>query len=151
MTTSTAYQVTDLARSHRAVVEAGRSGAGALIRDKDGLLLVLHRAEDAETKERLVRLLLAYAEAGLQLELPREERSPLAYRDLAWIVPLDDEEQREFLSGLLDAVAVAAVGGPIGALDELLYDWKATAEVAADRSLADELSEDIPEPHGSPV
>lgn len=151
MTTSTAYQVTDLARSHRSVVEAGRSGSGALIRDKDGVLLLLQRAEDAEKQERLVRLLLAHAEGSLQLELPAGERSPLAYRDLAWIVPLDDDEQKGLLGELLDAVAIAAAGGPMRAVDELLYDWKATAEVAADRTLANELSEDISEPLGSPL
>ncbi|MEA3511719.1 MAG: hypothetical protein U9R51_09820 [Actinomycetota bacterium] len=151
MTTSTAYQVTDLARSHRAVVEAGRSDAGALIRDKDGVLLLLQRAEDAEKQERLVGLLIAYAEASLQLELPVGERSPLAYRSLAWIVRLDDDDQREMLSELLDAVAIAAAGGSVRGVDDLLIDWKATAEVAADPALASELSEDIPEPLGSPL
>lgn len=151
MATSTAYQVTDLARSHRAVVEAGRSDAGALIRDKDGVLLLLQRAEDAEKQERLVGLLIAYAEASLQLELPVGERSPLAYRNLAWIVRLDDDDQREMLSELLDAVAIAAAGGSVRGVDDLLIDWKATAEVAADPALANELSEDIPEPLESPV
>ena len=151
MTTSSAYQVTDLARNHRAVVEAGRSGTGALIRDKDGVLLRLQRAEDTDKQEHLVRLLIAHAEASLQLELPVTERSPLAYRDLAWIVPLGDDDQREMLSDLLDLVAIAAAGGPIRVVDDLLDDWKATAEVAADPALANELSEDIPEPLGSPI
>lgn len=41
---------------------------------------------------------------------------------------------------------LAASGGPIEAIEQLLYDWRITAETLANEDLVSELLEDADEP-----
>lgn len=144
-TRAAAYQATDLARRAREVVDDARSHH-VLVRDKDGMLLSFGPAEDLERSEELLRVVGDWLRMEGAIRVPRSQRQIGAYGNLAWASSLDDEDQVLFLRELEDALLVSLSGGTLDAVRNLLYDWKATAEVAADPDLSVELAEDLPEP-----
>lgn len=80
--TPVAYQATDLARSHRQVIDAARSGR-ALIRDKDGMALLMIPAEDVERTAEVAELALDLVRAAQSLlgALRRLQRPRMATWD----------------------------------------------------------------------
>ncbi len=126
-----AYQATDLARRHRAVIDSARSGQ-ALVRDKDGTALLLAPAADIERAERVAELALALIKVRQALDAPPNGRSVALYGDLAWVSTLPEEQQRACLGELTDALLVAASGTSLRNVDLLLDDWRATADSWAD-------------------
>lgn len=144
-TRASAYQSTDLARRSREVVDSARL-RHVLVRDKDGMLLSFGPAEDLERAEELLRVVGDWLRMESAIRVPRDQRQIGAYGNLAWASSLDDEDQVLFLRELEDALLVSLSGGTLETVRDLLYDWKATAEVAADPDLSAELAEDLIEP-----
>lgn len=126
-----AYQATDLARRHREVIDAARTGR-ALVRDKDGTALIMTLAADVERNEEIADLALELVRLRQAVEQPAEQRSPMSYGDLAWLSILPDANQRQFLDELTESLLVAASGTSLHPVELLIDDWRATAEAWAD-------------------
>ncbi len=140
-----AYQVTDLVRNHRAVVQQARRG-GALIRDKDGTALLLTLAADVARDNELRRVAADYLRLGITLDEVPGRRTVAAYGGFAWLVALEEKHQREFLEDLSSQLLVALSGGPLQPVVDLIEDWKATAATYADEELRDGLTKPLPRP-----
>jgi hypothetical protein len=125
------YQATDLARHHREVLDAARSGQ-ALLRDKDGTALVLAPAADVERTYEIAELALELIRARRAIDHDAVPRSAALYGDFAWMSVLPDDAQRRFLDELTEGLLVAASGTSLRPVELLLGDWRATAEAWAD-------------------
>ncbi len=135
-TPTIAYQATDLARNHRQVFDAARNG-GALIRDKDGLALLMVPAEERERERDVAGLALDLVRAALAIS--RHDRSAASFGGLGWVSVLPVESQRQFLAEMSDALLVVSSGLPLRSVELLLGDWKATAESWADPEAREQL------------
>lgn len=139
------YQVSDFQRQYRAIVSEARAH-GALIRDKDGLSLTLAPTETVERAHALV----AYIPGLVQLEhlvrRPRSDRHLAEFGAFAWAAALEEADLATFVQEFADALLVASSGGPLQAVQDLLYDWRVTAEIMNDPDLIAELTEDANEP-----
>ncbi len=138
-----AYQATDLARNHRAVLDAARRG-GALVRDKDGLALLLAPAETIDREREVASLALDLVRAGLALMLG--DRSAASLGDFGWLSVLPVESQEHFFKEMSEALLVASSGLSMRNVEVLLGDWKATAETWADADAREQLLAGSPEP-----
>ena len=143
--TATAYQVTDLARNHREVVDKARHG-GALIRDKDGTVLLLAPAADINHEHELTALATAFVRLTQTLASSPVQRSTAAYGDFAWLTAFEEEYQLQFLAELTKPVLVALSGGPLEPALTLIDDWRVTSITYADEELRAELTRPIPKP-----
>ena len=139
------YQVSDLQRQYRRIVGDARAH-GALIRDKDGLSLTLAPTETIERSLALVGYIPGLVQLEHLLRQPRSTRHVATFGGFAWAAALDEEDLVAFVHEFSDALLVAATGGPLRALEELLYDWRVTAEMMGDPDLVTELTEDADEP-----
>lgn len=139
------YQVSDLQRQYRRIVGEARTH-GALIRDKDGTTLALAPADTYDRAARLVGYIPTLVQLEHVVRQPREARHVTAFGPVAWAAALDEADLEDFVHEFADALLLAASGGPIGAIDDLLYDWRITAEALSDDDLVDELLEDADEP-----
>ncbi len=125
-----AYQATDLARHHREVIDAARKGR-AIVRDKDGTALILAPAADIQRTDEIEDLaveLIRARQALDQLGL----NSPGAYGRLSWLSALPDDDRRQCLDELAEALLIAASGTSLRPVEILIDDWRATAEAWAD-------------------
>jgi hypothetical protein len=131
-----AFQATDLARNHRQVLDAARRGS-ALIRDKDGLALVITRAEELGRERDVAGLALDLVRAALAIF--RGEGSAASFGNLGWVSVLPVEAQRQFFAEMSDALLVTASGLSMHGVEQVLGDWKATAETWADPDAREQL------------
>ncbi len=143
LTPTIAYQATDLARNHRKVLDSARRG-GALVRDKDGLALLMAPLEEIERQRGVTGLALDLVRAALAII--RGDQSAASFGDLGWVSVLPPESQRQFFSEMSDALLVASSGLSMRNVDLLLGDWKATAESWADPDVRERLLAGSPEP-----
>lgn len=143
-----AYQATDLVRNHREVIDAARRGS-ALIRDKDGLALIMAPAEETRRTREIGDLALDLVRAASVILPGGAERSAGAYGGMAWLSVLPIESQRQFFHEMSAALVVAASGTTLRPVEILLDDWRATAEAWADPDIRDRLLADEDSPiHG---
>ena len=133
------YQVSDLAKRRVDVVAQARRG-GALIRDKDGLPLLLSPADNVLRSQHLLGL------AGDYLRVERGDSDDAAYGSLSWLTILDEADRQTFLAELYMPLVVALSGGPTGPLEEIIDDWRATANVWADEDLRRDLTRPLHKP-----
>lgn len=140
-----AYQATDLVRKHREVIDAARGG-GALIRDKDGTTLVMAPATEVERTHEIADLAMDLIRAEHALGVEADRRGPGLYGGLAWLSALPDEAQRRFVDEMSEALMVAASGTSLRPVEQLLGDWRATAEAWADPDTREALLADEPAP-----
>ena len=140
-----AYQATDLARHHRAVIDAARAGR-ALLRDKDGSALVLAPAAEIDRTYEIAELALELIRARQAVDREAGQRSAGLYGDLAWLTVLPDDIQRRCLDELTEALLVASSGLSLRPLELLLGDWRATAEAWADPDAREALLAEETEP-----
>jgi len=104
------------------VIEAARAG-GARIRDKDGLTLVLAPAEQIDRDAVIVELAMDLLRVEHALAVERGGRRPASYGGLAWLTALPDAAQQAFVTEAGDALLVAASGGPLQAVVQVIDDW----------------------------
>lgn len=145
MVAKEAFQVTDLQRNYRVVLSEARE-SGALIRDKDGLMLLIQPARDTERTQYLNELMADAIRMGKVLHSPQSERSAGHYGSLAWASVLTEKDQAEFLKSLTDQLLISQYSGSTEALEDLLGDWQATALAWADDELREDLSESLEHP-----
>jgi hypothetical protein len=143
MALAVAYQATDLARNHRQVLDDARRG-GALLRDKDGLALLVAPAEDVNREREVAALALDLVRAALAIL--KGDHSAAGYGALGWLSVLPDEDQRQFFTEMSNTLLVASSGLGLRSVELLLGDWKATAESWADPDLREALLADADEP-----
>lgn len=139
------YQVSDLQRQYRRIVGEARSH-GALIRDKDGTTLTLAPTDAYDRAANLVGYIPTLVQLEHVVRQPREARHVTSFGPVAWAASLDEEDLAAFVHEFADALLLAASGGPLDAIEDLLYDWRITAEALSDDDLVDELLEDADEP-----
>jgi hypothetical protein len=137
-----AFQVTDLQRNYREVISAARK-EGALLRDKDGLMLVIRPADESAHAEILVEAMANTLRFSSALEETDVVRKPSHYGALAWASVLCEEDQKEFLRELTDQLLVSQNSGSLAELNDLISDWKATALTWADEQRRADLLEPI--------
>lgn len=140
-----AYQVTDLQRDARTVIDEARDSS-ALIRDKDGLMLIIQTADVAQRISLISDIMGNSIRLGKALRRPASDRDISSYGTFAWVSMLAEEDQRAFLQDLLDQVLVSHSSGSTSELEEFIEDWKATALVHSDEKLRGELTGDLKSP-----
>lgn len=139
------YQSSDLQRQYRTILDEAREH-GALIRDKDGLSLTLAPTGAIERAHALVGYIPSLVQLEHLIHEPRPTRRVSAFGAFAWAATLDEDDLIAFVREFADALLVAASGGPLRPVEELIYDWQVTAELMADPDLVAELTEDADEP-----
>lgn len=137
-----AFQVSELQRNYRVVLSEARE-SGALIRDKDGMMLILQPAGEAQRTEFLNELMADVLRLSKVLQSPESERSVSHYGSLAWVSVLMEKDQREFLQSATDQLLISQHSGSTDVLEDLLGDWQATARTWSDEGLRAELLKDI--------
>lgn len=140
-----AFQATDLQRNHRIVLDAARESS-AVIRDKDGLLLLIRPAEDAEREGYMADVLWGATCLNRALQLLPATRKPEMYGSFAWISVMPDVDQKQFLQELVDEVLVSRNSGSKEKLEDLIDDWKASALAWSDEDLREDLIRDLDAP-----
>lgn len=137
-----AFQVTELQRNYRVVLSEARE-SGALIRDKDGLMLLIAPAGDVQRTQYLNELMADVLRMTRALQSPKSERSAAHYGSLAWVSVLTEKDQAEFLQSISDQLLISQFSGSTEALEDLLGDWQATARAWSDDGIRKELLADI--------
>ena len=140
-----AFQPTDLQRNHRAVLDAARESS-AIIRDKDGLLLIMRPAEVSQIEEYVAEALWSAVCLQRALQLSREDRGPAMYGPFAWISVMPEEDQKLFVREVIDQVMVSKNSGSKLKLEDLIEDWRATAMTWANEDLRGHLTADLRHP-----
>jgi hypothetical protein len=143
--TGVTYQVSDMQRNHRNMVDQARK-SGALIRDKDGLTLILLRAGVVMRDQYLNALMADVMRMSIAVRVPGASRSASQYGSLAWAAVLTEEDQKLFLDALITQLLVSQHSGSTEELEDLLGDWQATALAWADEDLRETLLEEIDRP-----
>ncbi len=105
-----AYQATDLARNHREVIDAARRGS-ALIREKDGLALVMAPAKETRRTREIGDLALDLVRAASVMLPGGAARTAAAYGGMAWRGQLhrDDRDSIGCLGGIHECLDVVGV------------------------------------------
>ncbi|MEK6648325.1 MAG: hypothetical protein AABY37_03315 [Actinomycetota bacterium] len=140
-----AFQPTDLQRNHRAVLDAARESS-AIIRDKDGLLLIIRPAEEAQLREYVAEALWSAVCLERALQLPAAERGPAMYGPFAWVSVMPEDDQKQFLREVIDQVLVSKNSGSKEKLEDLIEDWRTSALTWSDEDLREELTADLGHP-----
>ncbi len=131
MSAQVIYTASDLDRKRREVTDAARRGV-ARIRDTDGMGLVLLPARHYEVLDAVSRWHDRLDVAERALAKPRGQRIPRDFGDLTWLRHLDDEDLAVFIAELRAAVSVAYHDDDLSDLDQLVRDWRVTADELAD-------------------
>lgn len=127
----TIYTASDLARRRRALLDAARRGV-ARLRDTDGTSLVMLREDHVLALTLVARWSMARVRLADLLGTPAPSRPIAAYGDAAWLRVFDDDDLRQFLRELDDALVAATADESPRPLEELLAGWRATADALAD-------------------
>ena len=135
---ATTYQVTDLARNYRDVLDEARVGE-AFLRDKDGTTLIVTGAEDVRKNRELVSLSSDLFRLFHAVTSNRTDEV-VNSGQFAWLTVFPETDRRTFVDEVLEPMLVALSGGPLRPLLDLIEDWKVTASVWADEELREELT-----------
>jgi hypothetical protein len=131
MTAEVIYTASDLDRKRREVTDAARRGL-ARIRDTDGMGLVLLPAKHYEVLEAVSRWHDRLDVAERARAKPIKDRVPLDFGDLTWLRHLDDADLATFVAEVRAAVSIAYHDDDLTELDQVVRDWRATADELAD-------------------
>lgn len=125
------YTASDLDRRRREVTDTARRGV-ARIRDTDGMGLVLLPAKHYEVLEAVSRWHDRLDIAERARAKPTKDRVPHDFGDLTWLRHLDDDDLVTFVAEVRVAISVAYHDDDLAELDQLVRDWRATADELAD-------------------
>lgn len=125
MSNDTIFQPTDLVQRRTEFLEAARKG-GARLRDKDGTSLVMLPESHVLLLEELGRWTNSYMR--LETLLRRDARPSVSeLGDLAWLRVFDQEDLRDFVTELHDALVAARADDNVRAVTEVIDAWRITA------------------------
>lgn len=125
------YQVSDLAgRKRREFLNAAKAD-GASLRDTDGSVLVMTSATrmTATSEASAAVTMIFAAEAALARTA---SPNPVELGGLAWLAEFDEEDRREALRELRQAVVTALTSADPTPLRDALHAWETTARVMRD-------------------
>jgi hypothetical protein len=135
---TTEVQWSELQRDPKAVAALADAG-DVRLRRRDGVPLLLVRedsaraaTEGAVSAARALRAALAHLSAEAAVEVLREE--------FPWVDLLPFTDRQQFAVDFVRAVGASAEVGRWSVLEQVLVEWRATAAVHADSSLAEELT-----------
>jgi hypothetical protein len=131
MATDVIYTASDLDRRRREVTDTARRGL-ARIRDTDGMGLVLLPARHYEVLEAVSRWYDRLDVVERARAKPSADRVPADFGELTWLRHLDDDDLAQFLQEVRAAVSVAYHDDDLSELEQLVRDWRATADELAD-------------------
>jgi hypothetical protein len=131
MSAEVIYTASDLDRKRREVTDAARRGV-ARIRDTDGMALVLLPARHYEVLDAVSRWHDRLDVAERARAKPSSGRVPRDFGDLTWLRHFDDGDLATFISEVRAAVSVAYHDDDLTELDQLVRDWRTTADELAD-------------------
>jgi hypothetical protein len=141
---TTTYQVTDLARRYREVLDEAREH-DVFVRDKDGATLIVTMAEEVSKNRELVSISSDLLRLFRAVDTSRSDDVANSGQ-FAWLSILPEANRKMFVNEIMPPMLVALSGGPLRPLLYLIGDWKATADVWADVSLREELMERVDAP-----
>jgi len=126
------FQPSDLNQHGRAILDAARQG-GARIRDKDGMGLLVLPEEHVEALEAVARYATEFLTIERAMALTRTEgREAIRVSPWPWLASLDDDDLAQFVAELRDALLVAFKTGTIKPTEQLIAEWRVTAEQLSD-------------------
>lgn len=125
------FTVGDLADSESAFDTAIRMGQ-ARLRASDGTNLAVLPETELAALTKVVRSATLHVRVGRLLGMPAASRSSADFGEDVWLEVLDDEDLATFLDELGAVLLVASREQSIDQLDQLLADWRVTAEALAD-------------------
>lgn len=131
MATDIIYTASDLDRKRREVTDTARRGL-ARIRDTDGLGLVLLPARHYDVLEAVSRWHDRLEVVERARTKPPSDRVPSDFGDLTWLRHLDEDDLATFVVEVRASVSLAYHDDDLSELEQLLYDWRATADELAD-------------------
>jgi Family of unknown function (DUF6247) len=128
MASTDVFQASDLAKSRRDFIGAGRSGR-ALLRDTDGFGLIMVPLSDWEcTKAVSAR---AFDVLRTETALRRSDVRP-AELPFGWLLEFDVDDRQEFLNEVRDALSVAETTHDLEPVETCIRDWIRTAKALSD-------------------
>jgi hypothetical protein len=131
MSADAIYTASDLDRKRREVTDTARRGL-ARIRDTDGMPLVLLPARHYEVLEAVSRWYDRLDVVDRARAKPATDRDVHDFGELTWLRHLDDDDLTTFVTELRTAVSVAYHDDDLTELEQLIRDWRVTAEELAD-------------------
>jgi hypothetical protein len=131
MSTDIIYTASDLDRRRREVTDTARRGV-ARIRDTDGLGLVLLPARHYDVLEAVGRWHDRLEIVERARAKPPGDRVASDFGDLTWLRHLDEDDLATFVAEVRAAVSLAYHDDDLGELEQLLRDWRITADELAD-------------------
>lgn len=126
------FQPSDLNQHGRAILDAAREGS-ARIRDKDGTALLVvpaERVESLETAARYAAEFLALERAAPLSEISGQDA--IRVSPWPWLANLDADDLAQFMIELREALLVAFKSGVVKPIEQILAEWRSTAEQLAD-------------------
>jgi hypothetical protein len=138
MTAEVIYTASDLDRRRREVTDAARRGV-ARIRETDGMGLVLLPAKHYEVLEAVSLWHDRLNTADRARATPADTRAPHDFGDLTWLRHFDDDDLATFVVEVRVAVSVAYHDDDLTELDNLINDWRTTADELADTARRETL------------
>lgn len=129
---SVIFQPSDLNQHGRAILDAARHG-GARIRDKDGLSLLVLPEERVEALESAARYATEFLALDRAMPLTTPEgQDAVRVSPWPWLANLDDDDVAQFVMELRESLLVAFKAGTIKATEQLIAEWRTTAEQLTD-------------------
>lgn len=124
------FQASDLAKERVRVLDAARAGR-AVVRDKDGTGLVMLPESHLAVLEGYARWSQTLQRLNVLVAAERQV-SVAELGDLAWLRVFDKDDQRAFSDELHEALIAGLSDEDLGAVDEVVADWKVTARQLED-------------------
>lgn len=124
------FQSSDLAKERTRVISAARAGR-ALVRDKDGMGLVMLPESDLAVLEGFARWSQVLQRLKAIVSSDREV-SVAELGDLAWLRVFDKEDQQEFANDLHEALLAGLADSDLSHVTELVSEWRITARQLED-------------------
>jgi hypothetical protein len=126
------YQASDLAGSGRKAFIADALRDRARLRSTDGASLVMLREARLEHVAAISDYAVAYLTLDTVMRRNRGDRRTSDYGAWAFISAFDDDDIREFLHEVNEAIVRAASGGDHSGVESLIHQWRMSARTLSD-------------------
>ncbi|MCP2317169.1 hypothetical protein APR12_002509 [Nocardia amikacinitolerans] len=134
----TEVQWSELQRDPKQVAQLADQGA-VRVRRRDGAPLLLIR-EDRAQSESEGSITAARALRNVLVHLPHDVAARALIDEFPWVDVLPEEAQVRFVTDFARAFQASAELGEWSVLERTVHEWRSTAAIYADPTLARELS-----------
>lgn len=126
------YLPSDLQRRYRLILDEAKAGQ-ARLRDLDGTNILVLPEREVEVLRRIGAAAANLAALERLAEISSARQAEVAeYGEWSWLRVFDEEDLREFVRDVREAIVVGVREGSSELLDEQLRAWRVTAEQAED-------------------